>query len=243
MDDLQSFTPLRFQPPQLMQGEGRAVLMDPDIFAVGDINELLDRDMYGAAVMGRRRSANPRKSDRVATSVMLMDCARLQHWNPEEEFKQLFSFERDYKEWIVLAHVQPATIGWLEPHWNDFDHLDENTRLLHNTKRRTQPWKTGLPVDYIPADKFGKRPLLGAVNRLRARVFGDYGLLGHYAQHPDINQQQLFFGLLKECLESGHIGESQVRREISAQHVRADALEIVDRTPALAPRKDRYSAA
>ena len=57
MHDLQSFTPLRFQPPKLMGFEGRAVVTDPDVFAVGDINELLDRDMQGAAVMGRHRSA------------------------------------------------------------------------------------------------------------------------------------------------------------------------------------------
>ena len=32
-DDLQSFTPLRFYPPQAMGFEGRAVMTDPDIFA------------------------------------------------------------------------------------------------------------------------------------------------------------------------------------------------------------------
>src|SRR4051794_36325958 len=39
-DDLQSFTPLRFYPPQAMNFEGRAVVTDPDIFAVGDVGEL-----------------------------------------------------------------------------------------------------------------------------------------------------------------------------------------------------------
>jgi hypothetical protein len=241
MSDLQSFTPLRFQPPQQMHWQGRAVLMDPDIFAVGDINELLDRDMQGAAVMGRHRSDKPEKSERLATSVMLMDCERLQHWQPELEFRQLFTGERDYKEWIVLGYESPQNIGWLEPWWNDFDHLDENTRLLHNTKRRTQPWKTGLPVDFTPADKFRKQPLLAAANRLRARVFGEYGLLGRYSQHPDIKQQNLFFGLLKECLRDGHITEAQVREEIQQRHVRADALEVVERTPEL-PRGSHASS-
>ena len=112
--------------------------------------------------------------------------------------------------------------------------MDKNTRFLHNTRRRTQPWKTGLPVDYTPADKLRKKPLLAGLNRLRGRVFGQYGLLGKYAQHPDINQQNLFFGLLKECLEGGHISEQLVRDEIASQHVRADALEVMDKTPALA---------
>ena len=49
-DDLQSFTPLRFAVPEQMGYAGRAVITDPDVFALGDVNELLDRDMQGAAV-------------------------------------------------------------------------------------------------------------------------------------------------------------------------------------------------
>lgn len=236
MDDLQSFTPLRFMPPKLMNWEGRAVVTDPDVFAVGDIGELLDRDMGGTAVMGRHRSGKAEKQHQVATSVMLLDCARLRHWDAEKQFEELFRFEKDYKEWMVLAYEDPANIGYLEDCWNDFDHLDADTRLLHNTKRRTQPWKTGLPVDYTPADKFKDKPLLAALNRLRARLFGEYGLLGHYREHPDRAQEAFFFGLLKECLESGEIGEDVVRQEISRNHVRHDAFEVLDRTPAMKAR-------
>ncbi|MDZ7826045.1 MAG: hypothetical protein U5R48_08580 [Gammaproteobacteria bacterium] len=55
-DDLQSFTPLRFRPPELMDYEGRAVVIDPDVFAVGDIMELLTQDMDGHAILCRKRS-------------------------------------------------------------------------------------------------------------------------------------------------------------------------------------------
>ena len=236
MDDLQSFTPLRFLPPKLMNWQGRAVVTDPDVFAVGDVNELLDRDMGGTAVMGRHRSGKDDKQYQVATSVLLMDCARLKHWDVERDFDQLFTREKDYKEWMVLAYEDPANIGYLEDFWNDFDRLDENTRLIHNTKRKTQPWKTGLPVDYTPADKFKDKPLLASLNRLRARVFGEYGLLGHYKAHPDRKQEEFFFGLLKECIETGHISEDLVRDEIRSNHVRHDAFEVLDRTPSLAAR-------
>lgn len=233
MDDLQSFTPLRFMPPKLMNWQGRAVVTDPDVFAVGDINELLDKDMGGAAVMGRHRSEKSRKSYQVATSVLLMDCARLQHWDVEADFDQLFRGEKDYKEWMVLAYENHENIGYIEDFWNDFDHLDDQTRLIHNTKRKTQPWKTGLPVDYTPADKFKNKPLLASLNRLRAKMFGEYGLLGRYQEHPDRRQEQLFFGLLKECIETGHVSEALVREEISKNHVRHDAFEVLDRTPDL----------
>ena len=227
MDDLQSFTPLRYMPPKLMGYQGRAVVTDPDVFAVGDIHDLLTMEMGDAAVMGRRRWDKPDKAWRIATSVMLLDCARLTHWKPEEEFDELFRFERDYKDWMVLAHEDPKNIGILDEEWNDFDRLTDKTKLLHNTKRRTQPWKTGLPVDYVPADKLKKYPLLPALNRLRARLFGEYAMLGNYRPHPDPRQERLFFSLLKECLEQGTISETLVRDEMAKSHVRRDALSLV----------------
>jgi hypothetical protein len=234
MSDLQSFTPLRFMPPRLMGHEGRAVVIDPDIFAVGDVWELFTRDMEGTAVMGRHRSDKKDKAWQIATSVMLLDCPRLKHWDPEKEFDELFRFERDYKDWIVLRHESPENIGVLEPEWNDFDRLTEKTKMLHNTKRRTQPWKTGLPVDFTPADKLKKYPVLAKLNRLRARLFGEYGLLGRYHSHPDPKQEQFFFGLLRECLEKGIVTEELVRDEMNNNHVRHDALQVVERTPPLA---------
>ena len=234
MSDLQSFTPLRFMPPKLMGYQGRAVVIDPDVFAVGDIDELLSRDMKGKAVMGRRRSDNEEKAWQIATSVMLLDCEKLRHWEAEKEFDELFHFERDYKNWIVLGHEPPENVGVLEKEWNDFDRLTEKTKLLHTTKRRTQPWKTGLPVDFTPADKVGGIPLLAGLDRLRARIFGRYGLLGHYQPHPDPRQEQYFFGLLRECLDKGIVSESLVRDEMKHNHVRHDALELVERTPSLA---------
>jgi len=234
MKDLQSFTPLRFMPPKLMAHEGRAVVVDPDVFALGDVYELFTRDMQGTGVMGRHRSGKQEKAWQIATSVMLMDCEKLRHWEPEKEFDELFQFKRDYKDWIVLRDESPDNIGVLEDEWNDFDRLTENTRMLHNTKRRTQPWKTGLPVDFTPADKLKKYPVLAKLNHLRSRIFGEYGLLGHYHAHPDPKQEQLFFGLVRECLEQGIISESLIQDEMRQNHVRHDALQVVERTPPLA---------
>ena len=71
-------------------------------------------------------------------------------------------------------------IGPLEPGWNDFDHLGPGTKLLHNTRRMTQPWKTGLPVDFTPVEHFPLFPPFGWLMRARRRMFGDYALLGRY---------------------------------------------------------------
>ncbi len=231
MDDLQSFTPLRFVPPARMGYAGRACVIDPDIFAVGDIYELLSRDMAGAAVMARRRSE--RRDGAAATSVMLLDCSALRDWDAETQFAELFRFERDYKDWIELRDLDPERIGWLEPEWNDFDRLTPETKLLHNTKRRTQPWKTGLPVDFVPADKFKRIPPLRLLMRLRAEWLGEHALLGRYRSHPDRNQERFFFGLLRECLDNGVVSEDLLRDEMRRNHVRHDAFQVLERTPPL----------
>ncbi|GMQ89309.1 MAG: hypothetical protein BMS9Abin09_0781 [Gammaproteobacteria bacterium] len=233
-DDLQSFTPTRFMPPELMGFEGRAVVIDPDIFAVGDVWELLSRDMQGKAILCRRRAGPKGVVDRcLASSVMLLDNAQLKHWKVEEKFRRMFSFEQDYQPWICLKDEARESIGFFENAWNDFDKLDENTKMIHNTRRRTQPWKAGLPIDWRPAETFRLFPPFGWLMRARRHLFGEYALLGRYKPHPDLKQEQFFFGLLKECLEKGVVTEDMIREQMAQNHVRHDALDVMDRTPRL----------
>ncbi len=232
-DDLQSFTPLRFMPPELMGYEGRAVVMDPDIFAAGDILELLNMDMQGKALMCRMRGGVKTITGAFASSVMLLDCAKLTHWRTEEQFNEMFEFKRDYMEWISLKLEPRETIGLFGREWNDFDRLTPDTKLVHNTKRRTQPWKTGLPVDFTPSERVRIFPPFGWLMRARRALFGDYALLGKYVSHPDPNQERFFFALLRECLEQNIVTEDMLRAEMRQNHVRHDAFEVIERTPTL----------
>ena len=233
-DDLQSFTPLRFMPPELMDYQGRAVVIDPDIFAAGDIWELLTRDMGGKAILCRPRSGSKGRRGAMASSAMLLDCAKLTHWRCEEQFNEMFEFKRDYMDWISLKLEPEDSIGLFENEWNDFDRLTPETKLLHNTKRKTQPWKTGLKVDYFPPEKPGGSAAIGWLYRMRRRTFGDYAFMGNYKPHPDPNQEQFFFGLLRECLDEGIVTEDMLRDEMRQNHVRHDAFEVLERTPPLA---------
>ncbi|MCA1659658.1 MAG: hypothetical protein LC642_03820 [Verrucomicrobiaceae bacterium] len=212
-DDLQSFTPTRFMPPRLMGYQGRAVVIDPDVFAVGDINELLTRDMGGKAIMAKRRAGHNGRDDYIASSVMLIDCAKLKHWNVRQQFEEMFAGKLDYENWMVLANEPRESIGFLEPEWNDFDRLTPATKLLHNTKRRTQPWKTGLPIDFTNRTAWISR------------------LWGKYKKHPDPRQEAFFFALLRECVEEGKISIEQIKSEMRDNHVRHDALELMRSVP------------
>jgi hypothetical protein len=228
MEDLQSFTPLRFMPPELMGYAGRAIVIDPDVFAVGDVFELLSREMAGTALMCRARKG-PKG---LASSVMLLDCAKLRHWRCAEQFDEMFASRRDYMDWISLKLEPQGTIGLLEPEWNDFDHLTPETRLLHNTKRWNQPWKTGLPVGFTPAANTPLSRALSWVRQVPQTLFGRYAMLGHYRAHWDPNQERFFFGLLRECLDKGVVSEQMLRAEIAAQP-----------RPPRRPRGDRAHAA
>ena len=235
-DDLQSFTPTRFLPPQLMNFQGRALVIDPDVFAATDVWPLLNRDMGGKAILCRMRSGPKGLVDKChASSVMLLDCARLRHWDPERQFNAMFDAGYDYQPWVCLKNEPRERIGFFEPEWNDFDRFTPATRMLHTTRRKTQPWKTGLPVDWRPSERFRMFPPAAWLLRLRRHLFGEYGLMGNYRAHPDRNQERFFFGLLKECLAKGLIEEAELRREMAANHVRHDAFEVLARTPDLPP--------
>ena len=215
-NDLQSFTPLRFAPPKMMGWKGKAVVTDPDCFGVGDIADLFDRDMGGKAVMAVPRPGHNKRNDYVATSVMLLDCGSLKHWDIDQDLDDLFARRFDYIDWIELKREDPATIGFLEPEWNDFDRLTANTKILHTTKRRTQPWKAGLPIDYT----LRERGLFDFLRRLKRT---------HYEPHPDPNQEALVYSLLADLVDRGDVTKPQLVAEMAANHVRHDSLDLIER--------------
>jgi hypothetical protein len=214
-DDLQSFTPLRFYPPQGMGFEGVAVVTDPDVFAVGDIGELFARDRQGKPILGVERPGDKTRPFYIASSVMLLDCSKLKHWRFDQELDGLFGHKFDYFDWVHLGREDPAVIGPLEPEWNDFDRLTASTKLLHTTKRRTQPWKTGLPIDY------------SVTIRTPGQALGR--LWPWYRRHPDPNQEALVFSLLAELVDSGEVTKDELEREMAANHIRHDAVRLIDR--------------
>jgi hypothetical protein len=215
-DDLQSFTPLRFAPPSLMGFQGRAVVTDPDCFGVGDVAELFDRDMDDKAIMAVPRPGHNKQPDYIATSVMLLDCAKLRHWDFDALLDDLFAHKFDYVPWMELRLEDRSTVGLLEPEWNDFDKLTGETKILHTTKRRTQPWKTGLPVDFTIREG-------GPLKFVSSLV------LRHYHEHPDRNQEALVYSLLAEMLDRRIVAKEKLVAEMAANHIRHDSLDLIDR--------------
>ena len=89
-------------------------------------------------------------------------------------------------------------------------------QIFHTTKRRTQPWKAGLPIDYT----LRERGPLDFLRRLKRRC---------YEQHPDKNQEALVYSLLASLVDKGVVTKQQLVEEMAANHVRHDSLDLVER--------------
>ena len=227
----QAFLPLRFMVPQLMGYEGKAVLIDPDVFAISDIYELLSKDMRGKAILVCLKSSKKASEEQPSkkgfnSSVMLLDCQKLKHWKWEEQIEQLFAGKIDFQDWISLQTEKKDTITVLEDEWNHKDKLTSKTRLLHNTRQITQPWKTGLLYKRENMGNYKKTWKDSTTNLLK------YTLLRQkrptYRKHPDSKQEYLFLAFLKECVESGFVAKELLESEVKLGHIRPDIFTLIE---------------
>jgi hypothetical protein len=239
-EDLQSFTLLRFLPPQLMGFKGRAVVTDPDVFSLKDIYPLLTMDLQGKAIAARRIRPKDGRPKYWASSVMLLDCEKLKHWQWEKMVDDLFTFKKDYRDLMSLLLEDQKSILAIPDEWNHYDQLNDQTRLLHNTGRLTQPWKTGLPIDFSmdkvkPPRKWGRRPKTWLKNikeiarpYIKPETVKAPKRPTHYRVHPDKNQERFFFKNVIECLDKGIINQDELKKEMELNHVRKDAFDVVN---------------
>lgn len=224
-----SFCPLRRFVPQLMDFTGRALVIDPDIVAVGDVFELISRDMQGKAILCRQREYARRTGVKTAYSgaVMLLDCAKLTHWQWEREIDDVFEFKLNMGSLLQLEYENKSNIGIIEDEWNHCDTLNRKTKLLHYTETTTQPWRTGVKAMYgdhvQPSSSLRER-----LRRFKRRLLRQQSTVVGLA-HPDPRQEHYFFSLLSECLDNGSVSESFLRRCIRNNDLRPDVFELLSR--------------
>jgi hypothetical protein len=83
--------------------------------------------------------------------------------------------------------------------------------------RMTQPWRTGLPIDFTwnPVPKF-----FGVIPRFWVHR------PKKYQPHPDSQIEKLFFVLAQEALHAGAITAEDAHAAMAAQELRKDFLTI-----------------
>ncbi|WP_126147498.1 hypothetical protein [Synechococcus elongatus] len=154
------FSTARYAIPHFCGYEGRAIYCDSDQILFTDLAELFDRDLGNAAVAAvpvtaavsrrrydRRHLAPLRQQNHASylTSVMLLDCAQLRHWDPQAILAGLSVGDYSYTDLMFLGPQFCDRFGLkvqdLESGWNHLDVVQPDTKLLHFTDLETQPWR------------------------------------------------------------------------------------------------------
>ena len=216
-DDMQSFTLARFYVPELMNYDGIALVIDPDIFLVNEARFLEHKSLnYDDFDIFCRKNIN---GNSWASSAMILNCKKLKHWDLKNIIESLIEFNSDYYELINLIN-ESANIFELTKSWNDFDNFNESSILLHLTQKDTQPWRVGLKLEsYIP-------PIMGFLPRAPI-----YKLLGRDLtigrNHPNKEITKLFLSLFSECVSRNIISHDDINKNIDIGYLRTDIYELI----------------
>ncbi|MBL8211584.1 MAG: hypothetical protein JNK87_12765 [Bryobacterales bacterium] len=139
------FSLFRYLIPELCRFEGRAIYLDSDMIALGDIAELANWPLPDAAWFAAVPHAYPEIGPhRWALSVMVIDCSRCRFDLPAA-FRGIEQRAYTYSEFSQMAPRYlaryPIPIAELARDWNVFDAYDNTTRLIHYTDLDRQPWR------------------------------------------------------------------------------------------------------
>lgn len=136
------FSNYRWLIPSICNHQGRAIFLDSDMVCVSDIGTLFDLEMNGCAMLAKAEAYKGDKS--WGMSNILFDCSKC-HFDLEQIFREVDQKQFSNTEFQQMAPAflakHPYSLGPLDSNWNSFDHFDENTKLIHYTNLRTQPWK------------------------------------------------------------------------------------------------------
>jgi lipopolysaccharide biosynthesis glycosyltransferase len=138
------FSNYRFLVPQICGHAGRAICMDSDTIALGDIGELFDSEMGDHDFLAKPAAYGDDADEQWGLSVVLFDCSRTrlsldQYF--DEIGRGLYEYGDLHQMRARFLARHPFKIGRLDPRWNEFDHCYQDTRLIHYTDLYAQPWK------------------------------------------------------------------------------------------------------
>jgi hypothetical protein len=143
---------VRFCVPETFGYQGRAIYMDADQLVLADLDglvESLDSDHAIGLVQNIEGTFGGEPvAPRNETSMMVLDCEKLKTWDPATMFECVVPNDAApgpgqirYKDFIRLAWVDPALIQAIDPRWNHYNTHRDDSKLIHFSHVREQPWK------------------------------------------------------------------------------------------------------
>jgi hypothetical protein len=218
LKDLQSFTLVRFLPPTLMNFEGFALVIDPDIFALNNLSDLFDLiNTQDFSVLACE------KKGFFDSSVMLINNSNFpKEYSWENIVVKLKNGSLDYVD-LMSLNLDNINVKNLDRRFNSLDEISNDTIFLHTTNRLTQPWKTGLKVDFTrnnPGKYFNLVP-----KNMVLKILGKYP--SRYIGHPSPEIEKLFFKLANWAIQEGYLSIEEVNQAIEDGAVRRDFLKFI----------------
>lgn len=142
--NITEFSNYRFLVPAACGHQGRAISMDSDVIALGDIGELFDAELGDRQFLAKPAAYGDHTDEQWGLSVMLVDCDRTR-FSLDQYFDEieagLYSYTDLHQMRPRFLEHHPFRIGRIDPRWNEFDRRDKDTRLIHYTNLYSQPWK------------------------------------------------------------------------------------------------------
>ncbi len=214
-EDLQSWTLLRFSPPEIMKYEGKALVVDPDVFLNKSSIDNLFSAVDGYSV------ACKRSNGKWASSVMVLNNKKLKDWKVSNIICSLINRKIDYRDLMNLEYQK--SIVEFDDSWNKFDSM-ENAKILHTTNRITQPWRKGLRTKMV-IDKM--KPYMGFIPRDLIHFILCRPNKKYHREHPNNDVNKFFFKLMNYAINDGFIKESDVNYAIKMKNIRKDIWKVL----------------
>jgi hypothetical protein len=218
-NDLQSFTLVRFLPPTLMNFEGFSLVIDPDIFALQDLSDLfnlIETEDFSVLACEKKGFFD--------SSVMLINNSNFsEEYAWENIVEKLKIGSLDYLD-LMSLNLYNIKVKKLERRFNSLDEISNDTVFLHTTNRLTQPWKTGLKIDFTRNNP-GKYLNL-VPKKVILKILGKYP--SRYIRHPNPEIEKLFFKLANQAIKEGYLSEEEINQAIQARIVRRDFFKFIN---------------
>ncbi len=162
------FSNYRFLIPEICGHEGRAIFLDSDMVCLGDIAEFFDQPMNGCDMLAKGEAYQGEKS--WGMSQILFDCSKC-HFDLEQIFREMdagqFTNTDFHQMRPPFLEKHPFRLAAYSEQWNVFDHLEEDTKLIHYTNLGTQPWKfPGHPYEKLWFQYFNEAREAGFIDNV-----------------------------------------------------------------------------
>lgn len=211
-NDLQSFTLLRFLAPELNNYNDKILIIDPDIFALKNPNQIIQDHPDTKDISCVFYNDIPR------SEMMLIDARKIK-WKFTNLMKDLFDFKIDYIDLMNLNFDPKIKINELDKKYNSHDIIRDDTVLLHTTNRITQPWKENLDINFQRYNVTHFQLLKENIKKILNRNYNKEILSKKFLKHPEDNVRNVIKKLFLESIEMKYITHEEVELEIKNKNI------------------------